>query len=53
MGVKSRSGQGLLEYAFLLLLIAFAVLAILKAVGQTLNTEWYQRISSALTDAWK
>lgn len=46
-------GQGLVEYAFILLLVAVVVFAILKLLGKRLDSDFYQPINSGVTDAAK
>jgi pilus assembly protein Flp/PilA len=43
----SEEGQGLVEYALILVLIALVVIAMLKGVGQQVNSV-YSRINSGL-----
>ena len=46
-GMKSRRGQTLVEYAFLLLLIAIVVMAMVRSMGGTLN-DTYNTINSVI-----
>lgn len=43
----SEEGQGLVEYALILVLIALVVIAMLKGTGQSVNSV-YSRINSGL-----
>ncbi|HWR58432.1 MAG TPA: Flp family type IVb pilin [Thermodesulfovibrionales bacterium] len=43
----SEEGQGLVEYALILVLIALVIIAMLKGVGQSVNTV-YSKINSGL-----
>ncbi len=43
----SEEGQGLVEYALILVLIALVVIAMLRGVGQQVNSV-YSRINSGL-----
>ncbi len=45
--LRSEKGQGLVEYALLLVLIALVVFLMLKGTGSQVNTV-YSRINSAL-----
>ncbi len=45
--LRSEKGQGLVEYALLLVLIAVVVFLMLKGTGSTVNTI-YSRINSGL-----
>lgn len=47
--LKSNSGQGLVEYALILVLIALVVLVALGNVGKTANNK-FNSINSALTN---
>lgn len=51
--LKGSSGRGVLEYALLLLLVTLVIIAVLRAYGQSLNSNWYQPLDSAVTDAGK
>lgn len=51
--LRNVAGQGVLEYALLLLLVTVVLVAILKAFGETLNIHWYQPINSAVTEVAK
>ncbi len=37
-------GQGLVEYALILLFVAIVVMVILAAVGDTMCTNWYSKL---------
>ncbi len=47
MALANRSGQTLVEYALLLILIAVVVVMLLKGLGSTTNN-MYSRVNSAL-----
>lgn len=47
----NNSGQGLVEYSVLLMLIAMVIFAALQALGDTVNTEFYQQACSAIVNA--
>lgn len=52
LGLRSRSmatrpGQGLVEYALILVLIAVTCIGILTLTGRNLSTAWYNRIIAA------
>lgn len=47
--LKNNSGQGLVEYALILVLIALVVLAALGNVGKTANNK-FSTINSAITN---
>ena len=49
MGVKEEEGQGLVEYALIIVLIAVVVIAALTAVGGQLETV-FESITSGLTN---
>ena len=42
-----QTGQGLLEYALILVLVAIVVILALTLLGETL-TEWFTRVSEAI-----
>jgi Flp pilus assembly pilin Flp len=48
---NKKKGQGLVEYAFLIALIALALLAILTSTGETVNESLYGVISTNLDKA--
>ncbi|QXM11550.1 Flp family type IVb pilin [Geomonas subterranea] len=56
IGIRSRladcSGQGLVEYALLLVLIAMVIFAMLVAFGQQLNNT-YETVNSSVQNAGK
>lgn len=41
---RLHSGQGLVEYALLLVFVAIVVVGAVSAVGQTLCVQWYAQI---------
>nr|PZN25753.1 MAG: Flp family type IVb pilin [Chloroflexota bacterium] len=45
-----NTGQGLVEYGMILVLIAVACVGILTLVGQTVSGLWYQRIVEGLDE---
>lgn len=45
--IKSKKGQGLIEYLILVALIAVGSIAVLKVVGQNV-TKQYERVNRAL-----
>lgn len=45
---RQQQGQGLTEYALILLLVAIAVIATITALGVTLDTAYYERLASEL-----
>lgn len=45
--LPDETGQGLLEYALILVLIAVAVVAIMGTLGRTINNTLYQNVISA------
>lgn len=45
------SGQGLLEYMVLLMLIVVVIFVALQGIGETLETEYYEPFCSAVTNA--
>lgn len=47
MKAKSESGQGMVEYALILVLIAVVVIAVLSQVGQKVNST-FSNINSGL-----
>ncbi len=47
MALANRSGQTLVEYALLLILIAVVVVMLLKGLGSTTNN-MYSRVNSSL-----
>ena len=47
--VKGKKGQGLVEYALILVLIAIVVVATLKSVGQTTCSVFYN-VNTKLTN---
>lgn len=44
-------GQGLLEYSILLMLIAVVIFVALQGIGETLETEYYEPLCSAVINA--
>jgi Flp pilus assembly pilin Flp len=44
-------GQGLVEYALILALVAIVILVILTWIGQVVFTEMYSRIGSGMVEA--
>lgn len=44
-------GQGLVEYSILLMLVAMVIFVALQGLGATLDTEYYDPISAAVTNA--
>jgi Flp pilus assembly pilin Flp len=44
--IRTASGQDLLEYAFLMALIAVAAIAGVKTLGDTVNTVFWQVIAN-------
>lgn len=50
--LKDRRGQGLVEYALILLLIAIVVFAMLTTFGRQLNNT-YETINSSVQNAGK
>ena len=48
---RGESGQGLVEYAFILVLVAMTVLIALQVLGRTTGDVLYSNISSGLTHA--
>lgn len=51
--LRKNSGQGLLEYALLLLLVTMVIIATLRALGGTVDSHLYQPINNAVTNAGK
>ena len=51
--LKGPAGQGLVEYAFILLMVAVVVIAALRAFGITVKEDYYDPIDSAVTGAGK
>jgi len=47
--LKDEEGQGLVEYALILVLIAIVVLAMLAGLGQNVNNT-FNTVNSALTE---
>lgn len=45
---RRQQGQGLAEYALILMLVAIAVIAAITALGVTLDTAYYDRLASEL-----
>ncbi|MFN8439135.1 MAG: hypothetical protein U0175_00055 [Caldilineaceae bacterium] len=45
---REQQGQGLTEYALILLLVAIAVIVTISALGVTLDTAYYERLASEL-----
>lgn len=50
-GANRERGQGLIEYALILILIAITVVVILGQLGQTVEHEMYDKISCGMADA--
>ena len=50
MGVRQEKGQGLIEYALIILLISIVVIVVLGLLGTELNTV-FQQILDAFTPA--
>jgi Flp pilus assembly pilin Flp len=48
--VSHASGQGLVEYGLILVLIAVVCVGILSITGQSVSELWYQRVVDALDD---
>jgi pilus assembly protein Flp/PilA len=46
--IKSRSGQGLVEYALILVLIAIVVIAAVKGIGSSTNSV-FSTVNSGFT----
>ncbi len=46
--LSKTTGQGLVEYGLILVLIAVVVVGIMTVLGQTISTVWYQRIVEKL-----
>ncbi len=42
--MRRHSGQGLVEYALLLLMIAIVVIGLVTVLGQTVSGTWYNKI---------
>jgi len=51
--LRHPAGQGLVEYLLLLLLITFVTVLLVRALGNTLNSGYYQPANSAITGAGK
>lgn len=51
VGTRKQRGQGLIEYALILILVAIAVVAMVGALGQTIETELYDNIQCGMADA--
>ena len=51
IGLRHPAGQGLLEYLLLLLLVTFVTVLLVKALGNTLNSDYYQPANSEITGA--
>jgi len=51
--LKSPSGQGLVEYSLILLLVTIVLFVIVQGLGQTVNTHLYEPVNSAVTEAGK
>jgi hypothetical protein len=49
--LRHPAGQGLLEYLLLLLLVTFVTVLLVKALGNTLNSDYYQPANIAITGA--
>gem|GEM_PF-1811705 len=50
-GANRERGQGLIEYALILILIAIAVIVILGSLGQTLKSGMYDKINCGVSSA--
>jgi Flp pilus assembly pilin Flp len=48
--VSHTTGQGLVEYGLILVLIAVVCVGILSLTGQTVSALWYQRVIDSLDD---
>lgn len=51
--LKKKSGQGLVEYCLILLLVTMVIILALQGFGTTVKTSMYDRINSAVTSASK
>lgn len=51
IGLRHPAGQGLVEYLLLLLLVTFVTVLLVKGLGDTLNSDYYQPANSAITSA--
>ncbi len=51
VGTRKQHGQGLIEYALILILVAIAVVAMVGALGQTVERELYDNIECGMADA--
>ena len=47
----NNSGQGLVEYSVLLMLVAMVILATLQALGETVDTQLYKEVCGAIINA--
>lgn len=49
--LSGPSGQGLVEYSLILLLVTLVIFLVLKELGQTVNTHLYEPVNNAVTEA--
>lgn len=53
MGRPNARGQGLVDYALILLLVTLVVLATVKSLGETVRSNMYEPINNAVEGAGK
>ena len=51
--LNGNSGQGLLEYSMILILVSVVVFTMLQGLGITLETCFYQRVNATLENVSK
>jgi pilus assembly protein Flp/PilA len=45
---RSQRGQGLVEYAMILVLVAVVVILVLSLIGPTINNQFYCKVANAI-----